>query len=117
MQLKNKAQREEFLDNYRSWELWKEIPELEVKLYRYAFINTGAVIIATEYPCQKFADYRVGSFEYKKGTNVNYSLILREGDSFKTQYSYFDNDFMYYKPTGERKSTLLEYLKKVGKEE
>lgn len=117
MQFKNKKEREEFLESYREWELWKEIPEIEVKLYRYAFVSTGAVIIATEYPCKKFADYRSGHFEYKKDTAVCYSLILREGDSFKMQYSYSDNDFLYYKPAGERKSVLLEYLKKIKSED
>ena len=40
MQLKNKAEREKFLESYREWELWKEIPELELKFYRYAFVST-----------------------------------------------------------------------------
>ena len=115
MQLKNKAQREQFLENYKEWELWKEIPELELKFYRFVFPN-GTTIIATEYPCEKFADYRAGHFEYKKDTDVCYSLILREGDKFRTQYSYSDNDFLYYKPAGERKSTLMEYLMKTNPE-
>lgn len=115
MQLKNKVEREKFLENYREWELWKEIPELELKLYRYAFVSTGAVIIATEYPCKKLLDFKHGHCVYGKGTGVEYSLILREGDNFKPQ-SYSDSEFLYYKPTGERKGTLLEYLQKVKPE-
>lgn len=115
MQLKNKAEREKFLENYKAWELWKEIPELELKFYRYAFVSTGAVIIATEYPCRNFVDFRQGHCLYEKGVSVEYSLILREGDSFKPK-SYSESEFLYYKPEGERKSTLLEYLQKVGKE-
>ena len=48
MKLKNQTERKEFLNNYKAWELFKEIPEIEVKLYRYVFPN-GTVIIATEY--------------------------------------------------------------------
>ncbi len=116
MPFKNKKEREEFLENYREWELWKEIPELEVKLYRYAFISTGAVIIATEYPSMKFAGYSAGVMEYTKGTDVNYSLILRKEEKFKSQYSYSDNDYIFYKPSGERKSAIIEYLTKVKPE-
>ena len=106
MQLKNKTQREEFLEKYRNWELWKEIPEIEVKLYRHKFEN-GTGIIATEYASMRFAGWEKGSSYYEKGTDVNYHLILAEGDSFKTEYRHANK---FYSPSGDGKSTIIKYL-------
>lgn len=113
MQLKNKAEREKFLENYKTWGLWKEVPELELKFYRYEFPN-GTVLIATEYACMKFGDYRHGHFEYKKSTGVRYSLILSVGDKFNTGYS--DTAHKLYNPSGDNKSTIIEYLTKTRPE-
>ena len=118
MQLKNKVEREQFLENYKSWELWKEVPELELKFYRYELPN-GTVIIATEYACMKidFVDYSNGcKFKYKKDVEVNYSLLLSVDDSFKSKFSYSDNDFKLYNPDGDRKSDIIEYLTKTKPE-
>lgn len=70
MQLKNKNEREKFLCNYKAWELWKEIPELELKFYRYEFPN-GTVLIATEYACMKFANWGPKGYTYKKAHPLN----------------------------------------------
>lgn len=43
MRLSNKRAREEFLENYRDWGIWKQIDELGLKFYRYQF-RTGAVV-------------------------------------------------------------------------
>lgn len=85
MQLKNKTQREEFLNNYRAWELWKEIPELELKLYRKVLPN-GTVIIATEHACMKFACWTKTEAKYKKSISVKYHLLLSDKDNYKIQY-------------------------------
>ena len=115
MNFKNKNQREEFLENYSAWELWKEIPEIEVKLYRYAFISTGAVIIATEYPTMKFVSFGIKGAEHVKSTSVRYHLILRGGDnSFRHEYS--QNDYKLYNPSGDSKSAIIDYLTKVKPE-
>lgn len=107
MLLKNKKQREEFLNNYRNWELWKEIPELDLKFYRYRLPN-GTVIIATEYACMKFADYRNGHFEYEKSTSVRYHLILSEADKYKIEHS--NTAYKYYNPSGDSISSIIQYL-------
>lgn len=114
MQLKNKNERERFLEDYRSWELWKEIPELELKFYRKVLPN-GTVIIATEYACMKFTNYVRGRFEYKKSTSVNFHLLLADSENFKAQYS-DENSFKLYNPSGDRKSSIVEYLTKVKPE-
>lgn len=107
MQLKNKAERERFLGNYRSWELMHEVPELELKFYRYVFSN-GTVIIATEYAKLVFADYTKGHFEYKKGTGVRYHLILSDKDKYNTGYS--DTAYKLYEPSGDSVSSIVKYL-------
>ena len=107
MQLKNKAEREKFIDNYLVWELLGEVPELELKFYRYVLPN-GTVIIATEYACMKFVDYRVGHFEYEKKTDVKYHLILSETDKFNTGYS--DTAYKLFNPSGVSKSIIIKYL-------
>ncbi len=114
MQLKNKAERERFLENYKDWKLWKEVPELELKFYRYVFPN-GTVIIATEYACIKFADYTPQHrFVYEKSTAVRYHLILAEKDKFDTGYS--DTAYKLYNPSGDSKSAIIEYLTKTKPE-
>ncbi len=111
MPLKNKAERERFLENYRNWELFHEVPELELKFYRYTFPN-GTVIIATEYACMKFADYTSQHhFVYEKSAAVRYHLILDEKDKFDTGYS--DTAHKLYNPSGDSKSTIIEYLTKT----
>lgn len=113
MQLKNKTQREQFLDNYTKWKIWKELPELELKFYRYVFPN-GTKIIATEYARMKFSDYRCGHFEYKKTTDVKYCLLLSEHDSFKTEN--VDTAHKLYSPSGDNKSTIIRYLTETKQE-
>ena len=115
MKFKNKKEREQFLDNYTVWELWKEIPEIEVKLYRFAFIKTGAVIIATEHPKIRLLSYGANGARYTKARDVKYHLILREGDnSFKREG--WIHEFKLYNPSGDSKSTIIEYLTKVRPE-
>lgn len=107
MKLKNQTERKEFLDNYKAWELFKEIPEIEVKLYRYVFPN-GTVIIATEYASFTFDFFKNGLSYYKKTTAVKYHLILSEGDDFDN--STFFNEHKLYNPSGDNMTAIIKYL-------
>lgn len=111
MQLKNKAQREQFLEKYKAWELWKEIPELELKFYRYVFPN-GTVIIATEYARIGWVDYDADRNKhiFEKGTTVNYHLLLSENDNFVPRYKYSETAYKLYNPAGDGKSDIIKYL-------
>ena len=44
----NHTKRQEFLENYKAWDLWFNVPETEWTLYRYT-IPGGATIVALEY--------------------------------------------------------------------
>lgn len=112
MQLKNKAERERFLKEYRSWELWKEIPELELKFYRKVLPN-GTVIIATEHTCMVFDSWHKVS-KYKKSTSVKYHLLLSESDNYKVQYE--EHAYRVYNPTGDSKTAITDYLTKTKPE-
>lgn len=107
MQLKNKTQREEFLNNYKAWELWKEIPELELKLFRKGLSN-GTVIIATEHACMKFIAFTKTEAKYKKSTSVKYHLLLSDKDNYKVQYEEYA--YRVYNPTGDSKTAIINYL-------
>lgn len=107
MKLKNQAERKEFLNNYKAWELFKEIPEIEVKLYRYVFPN-GTVIIATEYASFTYDRFESGRSYYKKTTAVKYHLLLSETDDFSG--GILLNEFKYYNPTGDSQSAIIKYL-------
>lgn len=107
MILKNKAEREEFLNNYKSWELFKEIPEIEVKLYRYVLPN-GTAIIATEHAIFTYDRFESGITIYKKITAVKYHLILSETDDFRG--GTFFNEYKCYNPTGDSLIAIIKYL-------
>lgn len=111
MQLKNKAQRERFLENYKTWGLMLEIPELELKFYKYTFPN-GTVIIATEHARMRFSpSAKSGS---AKERAVKYHLILDKSDTYKVQFSLFE--YKVYNPTGDSKTSIVEYLTKTKPE-
>ncbi len=113
MQLKNKAERERFLENYRSWGLWKEIPELELKFYRKELPN-GTRIIATEYAYMRFEGFDKGGYVYKKDDSVKYHLLLSKTDNYNERYSV--NEFRLFNPSGNSKSSIIEYLMKTKPE-
>ena len=106
MQLKNKKQREEFLENYKSWELWKEIPELELSFYRKVLSN-GTVIVATEHAHMVFDAWHKVS-KYKKATSVKFHLLLSDSDNYKVQYE--EHAHRVYNPTGDSKTSIVNYL-------
>lgn len=107
MKLKNKVEIENFLNNYKSWELFKEIPEIEVKLYRYVFTN-GTVIIATEHASFAYDHFENGRTFYKKATAVKYHLILSETDDFSN--GAFFNEYKNYNPDGDSLTAIIKYL-------
>ena len=113
MQLKNKTEREQFLANYKSWGVWKEVPELELKFYRYEFPN-GTVIIATEHACMVFANFGPNGCKYGKSVSVKYHLLLSKNDNYKVQYE--EHAFRVYTPSGDSKSSIIDYLTKTKPE-
>lgn len=102
-QLRNKKEREDFLENYQQWGVWKEIPELRVQFYKYDLPN-GARIIA-----QTYVHPPVSYLSYKKDTYViaEYALIVPKGDDFHGAYG---QEYTYYRPGGASKTVIIDYL-------
>ena len=101
LNFKNKTERESFILNYENWTdssgkllgVWKEIPEVGLKFYRYDFA-TGAVLIVTEY--EEYGTVFDGSYsaEAKKEltTRHKFCLILQENDSYANHYRTYTLD-------------------------
>lgn len=104
-QLRNKQERESFLENYACWGVWKEIPELRVRFYKYDLPN-GARIVAQTYVHPPIPHIPDRNQEY---TVAEYALLLPEGDDFRGQYEY-GQEHTFYRPNGASKSTLIAYL-------
>ena len=45
LNLKNEKIRREWLDNFRSWGVWRELPEVHKQFYRYDFVNGNSIIV------------------------------------------------------------------------
>lgn len=45
LELKNVKVRKEWLDKYKDWGVWLEVPELDLKYYRYNFENGNSLIV------------------------------------------------------------------------
>jgi len=104
--MKNKQEREQFVREYRKWELWQEInhPDLRIRFYRHDFKN-GAFVIVTE------CDQK----NRTNGVGVRYNLILPESDN----YNPFDihsgrknSEFLSYTLEGVGMSTVVDYMTK-----
>lgn len=105
LDLKNKKEREAFVKNYRSWDLWRDIPELGVIYFRYDFQN-GAVLIVTEY--KRFMKWKN---EYQ--TENKYCLILPEGDNYVDKSSACGEVLhKTFTPDGCSMGTVVDYMTK-----
>ena len=45
LSLKNKKEREEWLENYKDWGVWLKVPQVSKTFYRYNFVNGCAFIV------------------------------------------------------------------------
>lgn len=98
LNLKNKTEREKFLDSYKSWGVWLSVPELDLTCYKYKFANGDELVVSESYSyygdCYK-AD--------KKALSVRYHL--RDND----KRNFFDL-------SGIAKTYVLEYMTNKSKE-
>lgn len=102
-QLRNRNEREAFLEAYQRWGVWKELPELRVQFYKYDLPN-GARIIAQTYVHPPVSYYKHRTEEY---IVAEYALIVPEGDDFHGAYG---QEYTYYRPNGASKTVIIEYL-------
>lgn len=103
--LKNKAEREAWLNNFKAWGIWKEISELGLRYYKYDFAN-GDRIVVTSYVLPE-NKYRTAREAYR------FCLILAPTSEYKPTYGQCYN---YFEPNGHAKGTAIEYLTKMRPE-
>ena len=102
LSLKNKKERQEWLENFRSWGVWLSVPEVSKTFYRYNFENGCALVV------EESLDF---SWHYSvKG------LEKAEGRSF-VHYAIIDDDHPKYDSAYQGgASGIVEWLSKHSKE-
>ena len=93
LDLLNEKARKEWLKKYRTWRVWLDIPDLDMKLYRYDFRNGDALIVTTYCTYWKFADWKL-----KLASEERYCILSK--------------DCPHYDLAGISKSLVLDYLTK-----
>ena len=106
MNLKNQAQRKEFVENYKKWGLWFEVPELEMKYYRF-ILPDGTQIIVSKYK-NRYYDYL--SKTNKERYLVHYHLVVSENIKWPNTSYTGGNEFKRFSPNGCGISTIVKYL-------
>lgn len=97
--LKNNEKRREFLDGYRNWPIWFEVPEAEETYYRYN-LPDGSDIVICEY--KTYVEWR-GRYtdEDPEGVQTREYLL-------KPGYHHLNDCIV-------SRSILVDYLKKINK--
>lgn len=100
--LKNKQEREKFIENYEKWDILAKIPEINITYYMYTFENGDKFIVAqylrpaTAYINEHYAE--------------KYSLLTTKDSSYTGNYG---QKYDSFEPAGSSKSVLIDYLTKV----
>ncbi len=96
--LRNKEERELWLNNFRSWGVWLDVPEVNKKFYRYNFKNYCAIIV------------EVG-LEYWD------SYSIQRGNAHeRISYSIIDNEHKAFNSQGDSFTAVIQWLTKHAKE-
>ena len=86
LNLKNAKERKEWLENYHSWPVWLEVPEVSKTYYRYDFLNGDSLIIETG--IEYWTDYtcRCSDGTYKARNFIHYAIISKERPKFDSRF-------------------------------
>ncbi len=68
--LKNKAEREKWLERYKDWGVWLSVPELNLTCYKYVFANGFELVVSES---ATWDDYNLGAS--KRACLVRYHLV------------------------------------------
>lgn len=106
MQLKNKTEREKFLENYKAWGLWFECSQIEMKYYRF-MLPDGVQIIVSEHTV-KYWNYEVKANIDK--VNVKYHIVIPGNIKWPSTSYTNGNEFKHFNPNGCGITTIVKYL-------
>lgn len=79
LELKNDKVRKEWLDDFRSWGLWRKFKELDLEFYRYDFENGASLIVEVG---TGYNDYYDGKGCVHACERIKYSIIGAEQTKF-----------------------------------
>lgn len=96
LNLKNEKGRREWLNNYRNWGVWLEVPQVDKTYYRYDFAN-GAALIVEE------------GFEY-------WSFSSKPGAKARVAYAIIDDLHPKFNSHGISYTDVITWLTAHGKE-
>ncbi len=96
LNLKNDKARRDWLDNFRSWGVWLEVPQVDKTFYRFEFANGAVLIIEVGFEYWEFSTNK------QPQKRVSYSVIDDKHPKFNSQ--------------GESYTSVLQWLTKHGKE-
>lgn len=88
LNFRNDAERKQWLDNFKDWGVWLDVPDVGKTFYRYDFINGCALIV--EVGIEYYQDWQAG-YAYTPHEWKHYSIINNERqtyDSHGISYSY-----------------------------
>lgn len=98
LNLRNKEEREQWLNNFRSWGVWLNVPEVDKKFYRYDLKNRCAIIV------------EVG-IEYYDAYSVQRGKVHE-----RISYSIIDSDHKQFNSQGDSFTMVIQWLTKYSKE-
>ena len=84
LNLKNAKERKEWVENFHSWPVWLEVPELSKTYYRYDFINGDSLIVETGI-CY-WANYGTKTVAYKECPYTHYAIVSKERPKFDSRF-------------------------------
>ena len=120
LELKNKTEREAFVNGYKNWtdrkgkplDVWKSVAALDLLFYRYQFAN-GAALIVTEYKEYRtvYKNHKPCGKDYV--SRNRFCLILPETDSYvDTSSTSGANYHRTYTLEGCSLGTIVDYMTK-----
>ena len=80
LDFKSAKDRKEFLENYKKWGVWYDLPDLGKKFYRYDFINGTSIIV--------------------EDSKTYYSFSTNKEPGDKQVYSVLDDEHMVFDSNG-----------------
>lgn len=98
LNLRNKEERERWLNSFRNWGVWLDVPEVDKKFYRYDLKNHCAIVV--EIGVEYMDAY--SSIRGKTHEHITYSIIDSEHTQFNSQ--------------GDSFTMVIQWLTKYSKE-
>ncbi len=98
LNLRNKEEREHWLNDFRNWGVWLDVPEVNKTFYRYDFKNGCSIVV------------EVG-IEYYDAYSVQ-----RGNAHERISYSIIDSDHKQFNSQGDSFTMVIQWLTKYSKE-